>query len=256
MTEARLELTDELLVAYVDDELDPAQRAMVSSALAGSPALRHRADQMRLARDLLCEAFPLRPDATVPAPVAAAADRLAEACATRARPKAPHWKYAIAASLLLAAAASVTYLTLRPRSEVHGGAVTALMRIAPESPLHTVLESGASGTVTQVHGEDAFVRAVLTFRSKDGRFCREFEISAGAAGSTGIACRENGEWHAEVLMKKASAAPVESGYYSPAGQDDDPALARVVDRLIQGDPLSVSEEAQTMAQGWRATDPP
>ena len=58
MADAKLDITDELLVAYVDDELDEAQRAMVRSVLEINPALCRRADEMRLARDLCAKPFP------------------------------------------------------------------------------------------------------------------------------------------------------------------------------------------------------
>jgi hypothetical protein len=261
VAEAKLDITDELLVAYVDDELDAAQRNLVSSVLASNPALCRRADDMRLARDLLREGFPLRPDASVPANIEAAANRLAEACVPRsAQPREKsrfrgRWKYAFAAGLLLCVGVSGTYLAWLTGGESTERPVTALMQITPGMPLHGVLESTPSAEVINVPSEDAAMRAVLTFQAKDGRFCREFEVLARSGSSTGIACREQGEWRAEVLMSSA-AAPPNSNYYTPASQSDDPAVAEVVDRLIQGDPLSAQEEADALANGWRASGSP
>jgi hypothetical protein len=259
VAEAKLDITDELLVAYVDDELDFAQREMVSAVLANNPALCRRAEEMRLARDLLREAFPVRAEESVPVPIEAAANRLAEACAQRlSQPglKSPFrsWlKYAVAAGLVLCVAASATYLTWRAESA--GSPVTDLMQIGTDTQLHRVLESSPSAEVISVPAEDAAMRAILTFRAKDGRFCREFEIRAGSAGSTGIACREQGQWRAEVLVS-AAADPPNSNYYTPAAQSDESPLAQVVDRLIQGDPLSAQEEAHVVASGWEASETP
>jgi hypothetical protein len=262
VADARIDITDELLVAYVDDELDAAQRAMVCSVLDSNPALCRRADEMRLARDLLREAFPLRPDARIPEPIDAAANRLAEACARRSSHRRPaprfqkRWKYATAAGFALCVAVAASYLAWRVGSERTPQPVTALTRIGPDTALHGVLESAPSAEVINVPAEDAAVRAVLTFRAKDGRFCREFEILAGSGGgSTGIACREHGEWRAEVMLS-AAAAPPDSNYYTPAGQSDEPAVAEVAERLIQGDPLSAQEEASLLASGWRLSQSP
>ena len=249
VTEAKLDITDELLVAYVDDELDAAQRAMVGSVLAANPALCRRAEEMQLARDLLREAFPLRPDASVPAPIKAAANRLAKACARHSSQRRlesffqGRWKYAIVPGLVLWVAASASFVGWRAGSESTARPVTALLRIGPETPLHGVLESTPSAEVINVPDEDAAMRAVLTFRSKDGRFCREFEVLASSGGSTGIACREAGNWRAEVLLSTSAAQP-NSNYYTPAGaaQSDDSAVAEVVERLMAGDPLSAQEE--------------
>jgi hypothetical protein len=261
VAEAKLDITDELLVAYVDDELDAAQRDMVSSVLDSNPALLRRAAEMRLARDLLREAFPLRPDANVPAPIDAAASRLAEACARRAW-RSPltfrfryRRKYAVAAAVVLCVTAAASYLVWRTGSEPARLPVTAMMRIGSDTALHGVLESARSAEVVNVPAEDAVLRAVLTFRAKDGRFCREFEILAGSGGSTGIACRDNGEWRAEVLLS-AAAAPPNSTYYTPAAEPDEPAIAEVVERLRQGDPLGAEEEARVLASGWRASQSP
>jgi hypothetical protein len=261
VTEAKLDITDELLVAYVDDELDPAQRAMVSSVLVSNPALCRRAEEMQLASDLLRDAFPLQPEASIPAPIEAAASRLADACVPRSsRPRLEslfqnRWKYAIAATFVLGVAASASYLVWRPGTEATHRPVTALTQIGPDTPLHGVLESIPSAQVINVPTEDAAVRAVLTFRAKDGRFCREFEVLASSGGSTGIACRDNGGWHAEVLLS-AAAAPPDSNYYTPASQPDQPAVAEVVERLIEGDPLSAQEEASVLARGWQVSRNP
>jgi hypothetical protein len=133
--------------------------------------------------------------------------------------------------------------------------VTALLQIHPGTPLYRVLESTASAEVINVPAEKAALRAVLTFRAKDGRFCREFEILSGSRGATGVACRDHGEWHSEVLMSAAAAAP-NSNYYTPAGDPDQPEVAQVVDRLMQGDPLSADEEARLLQKRWRAADNP
>jgi hypothetical protein len=261
VAEGKLDVTDELLVAYVDDELDLAQREMVRSVLAGNPALSRRADEMRLARDLLNEAFPLRPDAEVPAPIETAANRLADACAKRPLRRQGtslfrRWrKYAIAASVLVFAAAA-SYLVWRSGAEFTGEPVTALMRIDPDTPLYRLLESTPSADVINAAEDNAALRAVFTFRAKDGRFCREFEILAGARGTTGVACREQGKWRAEVLMGAAAAAPSSGNYYTPAGASDEPAVSDVVDRLIQGDPLGAEEETRILASGWEESSSP
>jgi hypothetical protein len=261
VAEARLDVTDELLVAYVDDELDAAQRAMVSFAMEGNPALRRRADEMRLAHDLLREAIPLQPDASVPPRMDAAIKRLAAACASDSPRRRfafgarYRWSFAIAAALAMCAVVAGSYVTLRDASEPGGGRVTALTRIGPENPLHGVLESTASAELIEVPGEDAAVRAVMTFRAKDGRFCREFEILAAVGGSIGIACREqHGHWSAEVLRKAAAVPPIGNSY-TPAGESDEPAVAEVFERLIRGEPLSAQEEAHLLANAWRTTAP-
>jgi hypothetical protein len=262
VAEGTIELTDELLVAYVDDELNVDQRAMVSGVLDRNPALCRRADEMRLARDLLREAFPLQQGAILPARIETAVKHLAAATKryssqTRATSGFRlQWPHAMAAGLLLCIAAGASYFFLRGMSESTDDEATALTQIDLKNPLHGVLESSASAELIEVPEENAAMRAVLTFRAKDGRFCREFEILADAGGSTGIACRENGRWRAEVLVKAAAILPNDT-HYVPAAGSDDPAVAEVFERLVQGEPLGAVQEAHLLAGGWTtvAQDP-
>jgi hypothetical protein len=256
--EAKLDLTDELLVAYVDDELDTQQRSMVRAVLDRNPALSRRADEMRLARDLLREAFPLQPEVAVPARIESAATQLAAACTRQSSSrKATGFRYrrshAIAAGLVLCMAAA-SYLVLRPASDERRPMVTALTEIRPENPLHGVLESTASAQLVKIPGEDAAVRAVLTFQAKDGRFCREFEILADSGSSTGIACRQEGHWRTEVVASGV-AVPEDGFYYTPAGGSDEAAIAEVFEGLVQGEPLSIDEETRVLAAGWDTAAP-
>jgi hypothetical protein len=156
---------------------------------------------------------------------------------------------------VLCVAASAGYVAWRSESGATSRQVTALLQIAPGTSLHGVLESTPSAEVVNVPAEDAAMRAVLTFQAKDGRFCREFEVLASSGGSTGIACREDGNWRAEVLLS-ASAGPPNSNYYTPAAASDEAAVAEVVERLMDGDPLSAQQEARVLASGWRAPRTP
>lgn len=277
MAEAKLDITDELLVAYVDDELDPAHRELVSSILESSPSARRRAEEMRLSRDLLRKAFPLRADASVPRSIETAANRLAEAFERKgsashatasprllppAQPKArpsrpPRWrKFTLAAAVVLSVAVPASYLAWRAgaKSAIEGPA-TALLQIDPGTSLYRALQSTPSGQLVNESGNDAAARAVLTFLAKDGRFCREFEVLADAESTAGIACRDQEGWRAEVMLSSQVAAP-DLTHYTPASASDEPALAEVADRLMQGDALSIEEEARILASGWKASSSP
>jgi hypothetical protein len=207
---------------------------------------------MRLSRDLLREAFPLQSPETVPVRLDAAAERLAAECTRQSR-RGTHGfslrpKYAVGTALAVCAVVAAAYFARQPVNRAPQ-IVTALAQIDPGNPLHTLLESTPSAQVVEVPEEGATLRAILTFRANDGRFCREFEIIASAQTSTGIACREKGQWQTEV-RSSAAAALASSNYYTPAAGADDPAIAAVVDRLIQGEPLGVEEEAQVLAARW------
>jgi hypothetical protein len=257
VAEAKLDITDELLVAFVDGELDAAQREMVGAILERDPALQRRAAEMRLSCDLLREAFPLQPPDRVPERIDATARRLAGACAQHSRhagreSRFPR-KHAVAAGLLVCAAVSAAYFAWQ-RAEPTRQMATALAQIDPDNPLYALLESTPSALAIHVPQEDAVLRAILTFRAEDGRFCREFEILASSGASTGVACRDDGKWRTEVLLS-AAAAPPSSQYYTPAAGSDDPAIAEAVEKLMQGEPMSAREEAEVLTHGWRTAAP-
>jgi hypothetical protein len=131
------------------------------------------------------------------------------------------------------------------------------MQIDPDTPLQGVLELSPSAEMVKVPAEHAEMRAVLTFRSKDGRYCREFEVMAASGGTTGIACRDGGDWRAEVMLSSAAAPPSNSNSYTPAAaESDSPAIADVAERLMEGDPLSAQEEARVLASGWQISRRP
>jgi hypothetical protein len=242
-----------LLIAYIDDELDTSQRGMVGAALEQDADLRRRAEEMRLSRDLLREAFPLESSALVPAGIESAADRLASAArqqmsVSEGRASRFPLIYAIAAALVLCTVAVAAYIARQPATPTPR-TVTALTQIDSGGALHTLLEDTPSGHALAVPDEEATLRAILTFRADDGRFCREFEILANASSSAGVACRENGQWHTEVWLRTAAAEP-SSQHYTPASGGEDPAVAIVVERLTQQDPFGAAEEARLLAANW------
>jgi hypothetical protein len=259
VAEGKLGITDELLVAYLDDELDAAQRAMVSATLDENAGLRRRAAEMRLARELLHEAFPLQSADEIPARIDAAAEQFAAAlCSQRplsaGRKYRFRLKYAVAATVAAFAAGAAVYFAQQSLRATPQGA-TALARIDPASALHKLLESTPSAQVLEVPEDGATLRAVLSFRADDGRFCREFEIFAGVDSSSGIACREKGRWHIEVLRSVSVDRP-SSNNYTPAAGSDDPALAVVAEKLTHEDPLGAEEEAQVLNAHWGRPEAP
>jgi uncharacterized protein len=81
------EISDEILGAYVDNELDPAERAAILESLAVDGALRGRACELWQLKQMVRGAYPL------PKQQSPAGSRT---------PGAPSWSLALAASLLLA----------------------------------------------------------------------------------------------------------------------------------------------------------
>lgn len=241
-----MKFTDEMLMAYADGELEADTRAEIEEAMARDPALaraveRHRAMAERVRgayRDVLDEPVPERLAALVAkpgtAPVADLATRRGERSARASRWRLPAWA---AAAASLAVGIFVGILVARepaaPYAESGGDLVA---RGALDAALTSQLAT-AGGS----HG----VHVGISFRDRDGNFCRTFQLPRGASVA-GLACRRGEGWKLEVL----AAAPHVDGELRTAAAMPLPVL-QAVDAAIDGEPLDAAAEAAARDAGWR-----
>lgn len=241
-----MKFTDEMLMSYADGELEAAARAEIEEAMARDPALaraveHHRAMAERIGvayRDVLDEPVPERllalaakPTAT---PVADLASRHAERSTRAGRWRLPAWA-AAAASLVvgLFVGIFVARESAAPYAESGGDLVA---RGALDAALTSQLAT-AGGS----HG----VHVGISFRDRDGGYCRTFQLQDGASVA-GLACRSGEGWKLEVL----AAAPAVDGELRTAAAMPLPVL-QAVDAAIDGEPLNAAAEAAARDAGWR-----
>lgn len=224
---------DEILRAYVECRLDEAAAARVEAALDSEPGLVGRLERLTAAPAIAAAFAPLL-DAPLPPALAAAArmapSRVVDLAAARAR-RRPAWQSygAIAATLVIGLLAGVS---LRPGDGVvaeEGGRLVATRTLA--DALDAQLASA---------GEQAGLRAQLSFRDDRGRICRSFAGTAAA----GIACRADDRWVVERLVGSER-----QGAYRQVGAD--PALGEWIDAHIVGEPFDAAAEARMRDRGWR-----
>lgn len=258
MTEST-DLTDEVLMAYADDRLDPQERAAVESRLAEDPLLMDRVERMQRSAELLREAVsaPMHE-----APPQALIDTILGAdsgvVSLESRRPRPVWQpYSIAASILVALGVGLGAGLYWPQLS---GDTTMHLAVGPvpqDSPLHQVLETRPSGdALASGLGARALV-AVLTFRDGVGRACREVELVpqdlASAPSEVAIACRsDGGGWTVEGAVQVAiEGTPGSDGGVRPASGPDSPTVDAVMESIGAGLPLSPQEEADLLQGGWR-----
>ncbi|MFQ5347794.1 MAG: hypothetical protein ACE5ED_08115 [Rhodothalassiaceae bacterium] len=258
-----MRITDEMVVAYVDGELDAETRQCVRAAAAADREVAARIERYRQVRARLADAF--RPIAETPAPprlralveagtakdgseVAGAAIDIATARRRRQerRParlsdwrRVARWGMALAASLLLGILIGQVAIVGDEGAGGTGGGI-----LIADSALARHLDEDLSG------GEGA-TRILLSFRARDGRICRVFERGDGER-QQGIACHAGKAW---ALVALATAAPPPSaagGPYRPAGAAAlPPPIERKLGELMAGDPLGRADEERLRARGWK-----
>lgn len=232
MTE-QLELNDETLSAYLDGELDEAQRRQVEALLAADPGARQRLARMQRADALLRAAFPLPADGAAD-PLAA---RILGSKAPQ-RPAAGRARYR-RTTLLTAMAAGLAALAVGSALLLGRGTGSRA-----DAALQAALDQLPSGS-ERIDG-DRRIRPLLSFRADDGRWCRVYARQSASAGEEGLACRDERGW--QLLAQDAGSA---DGSLHPAGSSA--AIDSRMQQLGNGPTLEADAERQLIAQGWRSS---
>ena len=246
-----MKITEEMLIAFADGELDPKERETVMRAVAADPELGRKLAAHQRLRSTLSghfeplaeEPVPERFKALLVQKPANGEDNVVSLAAVREGRKEkveregrrgwrPGWSNfaAIAATLVLGLAIGRSMHDGSPVG-VSGGGMVARGELA--EALDTRLASAQeAGAVTRIG---------LTFRSKDGDICRTFDGSAMA----GLACREGERWRLEQLLPSTSAG---SDYRQASAGD--PRLAASVEGMIEGAPFDANAEKAARDEGW------
>lgn len=248
-----MKITDEMLVAFADGELDAKDREAVMRAVAADPELRQKLAAHQRLRETLTGHFAPIAEQAVPDRLRALLiqggegqnDNVVSLAAVRAgrREKAGglaprRWLSgwgnvaAIAATLVLGIAVGQSMNEGSPVS-VRGGGLMARGELA--KTLDTQLAS--------VQENNVGTRIGLTFRDKDGAICRTFEGEA----MSGLACRgEAQRWRLEQLLPGRGG----TADYRQASAGD-PRLAASVQSMIDGAPFDAEAEMAARNQGWK-----
>jgi hypothetical protein len=221
---------DETLIAYVDGELDAAERARFEAEMAGDPALARAVERHRSLAARVNAAYASVLDERIPpqllAVAAAANDR-------KSRPAAAFAPWAgIAASLLVGVLAG---RALWP---------TAGPVLATGQGLEARGELARSLT-TRLAADAGPVKVGLTLKAADGRYCRTFQSASDRLA--GLACRDGDRWRLRTLTAWAPAAATA---YRQAASDTPPEVLAAVDAL-SAEPLDATAERAARDRGWR-----
>jgi hypothetical protein len=222
--------------AWLDGELAEPQASVMAAKVASDPELAAYAQEHRALAARLSEAFDPIASAPVPERLRTAANTpMAEVVdfdAARAR-RRQQWSMAG-----LAAAASLALgLVIGGAIPREGGSYRSHgSQLAAAGPLARALDQQPASA-----GEQQGIRLSLSFRDRQGRFCRSFT----ADEQSGLACRSDNHWTVEGLVRTGGSR---SEYRMASGQD--PALAAMIDSRLMGEPLDPESERTAIQQGW------
>lgn len=232
-------VTDEMLMAFVDGETDDATAAMIEKALAADPALAERAENFRVSRKLLREAFGSSRDEPVPERLVKAAmgdGDTGKVTPFRRRPPMSRFALPLAASLALAVGIA-GYLA----GQAGGGTGDAFGRAALAEALAGT-KSGERRTV-EIAGQGATFETLATYRIEGG-LCRSFDLSGQGLSLTGIGCDSGSGWNVDITVAKAGG----DGSFSPASDAALESVDAYLDALEASAPLGPEEEAELDAR--------
>lgn len=234
-----MSIDPEMLMAYVDGELDPIAAKRVERAAEADATLAAEIAQHRRMRARLRSAFD--PVAATPPPetlvaMLRASGKVTDIAAVRAKRDRPLLRW-LPAGGAVAAALALGLVIGRglPQAEpfaMHDGALVARGEAA--KALDTQLASAQPA--------GAPVRIVVTFRGTDGDYCRAFETGAQAA----IACRREGGWQIRSLRAASGNATTE---YRQAGSGSAALMAEAQD-MMAGEPLDAAGERAAIGARW------
>jgi hypothetical protein len=97
---------------------------------------------------------------------------------------------------------------------------------------------------TQSPGSEVLIG--VTFRSRDGGFCRSFVLANQQ--TAGLACHAGGDWR----IAATEVTDVPAGQIRQAGSALPPAIAAAIEERIAGETFDVAAERDAQASGWAA----
>lgn len=214
----------ETIGAFVDGELNEIERRRVEAELASNPVLAQQVEAERRLRGLLKARFDPIAEELVPERLAAAvrAGTKIAPLPRRGRWAVPQWA-AIAATLMLG-----LLLGRQLQPEHDPLLASGTLALALETQLASAQPPNAP------------VRIGLTFKARDGAWCRTFEQKS----LDGIACRDGDRWR----LRQAIAAPAQATEYRQAGSS---AVLAAAQDMAADAPLDAADERAVVNGDWK-----
>jgi hypothetical protein len=249
-------ITDEIIMAYVDGQLDPEQTILVKEAIAHDPALREKAAVFNDTASVLEGVFDAPLHEEIPT-------RLLKTVQVSSKKSfvAQVGKFfsglqpvpAYAFALVLLVGVGILYKT---QTVPTAPGVAPLLATREFSRLLDQTPSGQS-FVVQKSSSAVTIVPILSFRDADQRFCRQLELDTTSAKTQkigqGIVCRTAaGDWETVALLENTAQEGMQQASpqrYELAGDTDK--IDAMVDSMLNGKPISLQQENEYILNGWK-----
>lgn len=241
-----MNITDEMLSAFLDAQLSPAEMDTVRQQLADDEQLTERLADLAMVDSLVQQRYAqidqrpmpeailqLLDDADAPTP--------AETTGNAKVIPFPLWRRA--QQQLQRHAAAVACIALFAgygASQLSGPAQSALASL--DNDVVQLLNSATSGQGYQLADQQLTPR--LSFINQQGDFCRQYSLHSQAELSENIACRRNGQWRQHASLSLPNQ--VDAGLYQTASGGG--MLDSILDTMMAGPALSTAAEQQYLSK--------
>jgi hypothetical protein len=251
-------ISDEMLMAYADGELDAAAREAVESAMREDPQIVERVARHSELRRRVQEAYSVVLSEDVPERLLRAAQGAAtepkvvnlqdaraprEHSAPRTRPLQRPWRTAGAMAASVIAGVGVGFFiwgrTVPPFARGADGALVARGQLA----------QALSNQLAAEQSRASSVQIGLSFLAKSGDYCRTFALS-GEQSPSGLACRHGEEWQVRAVTQGSDGVAGASEYRT-AGSTMPAMIREFVEAQVAGEPLDQAGERAARQRDWK-----
>ena len=259
-----MRFADDVLMAYVDGELDAATRAAIDAALTQDRELAVRIERQRALRhavhatyeQVLDEPMPRRLLEFASGAIPESDRTTGYARNSRANRFAwlRHWTWfewgSMTASLAIGVLAGGALLGVLRENFTDPGKGLEFVSDGAGLRARGALARALSEQLAATQAPGAPVKVGLSFVSRSGEYCRTFTLERGGAAGRlgGLACRSGGEWRLELVAQ--DDRPATRGEFRTAASGTPPAVMRALDERIEGSTLDANTELEAQRRGW------
>lgn len=232
------QVTDEMLMAFVDGELEAAETSRIEALLEVDAALALRAERLLETRNLVREAFATDREETVPAQLVAAALGTKQDFGQAPRARLGQWAMAASVAFVAGLAGFVANgLVADHRSP------PSLIATATSADLLARLATTPLGLEVRLEIADNSLSAevVGSFPVEQG-YCRLFTLGGQEGQVRALACGSDAEWSVPVAVLESS-----SGFQPASGAE---AIDVYLDSAGAGAALDGAAEAEAINRNW------